>query len=181
MRYDGRAQLFDTARIRDLLVVASFSGGGSRVGPAGRNPHPPPVLIRGGRGPAVAPSQWYIAALLHDFAAKSPASASSSCSTWIRYLHSAAKNRHLASIIRDNRSFERVTAAASGINAAGHRFPCSEERGTAPTRQIVASTIPYDVALHQKDAAFNRRNAAYRRKDAAFFRRNAAQYRENAA
>lgn len=32
VRYDGRAQLFDTARAPELLVVASFSGGGSRAG-----------------------------------------------------------------------------------------------------------------------------------------------------
>lgn len=31
VRYDGRAQLFDTARAPELLVVASFSGGGSRA------------------------------------------------------------------------------------------------------------------------------------------------------
>jgi NTE family protein len=30
-QYDGRAQLFDAARIPDVLVVASFSGGGSRA------------------------------------------------------------------------------------------------------------------------------------------------------
>lgn len=30
-RYDGREQLFDAARIPDVLVVASFSGGGSRA------------------------------------------------------------------------------------------------------------------------------------------------------
>jgi NTE family protein len=31
VRYDGRAQFVDPARARDLLVVASFSGGGSRA------------------------------------------------------------------------------------------------------------------------------------------------------
>jgi NTE family protein len=31
VRYDGREQLFDAARIPDVLVVASFSGGGSRA------------------------------------------------------------------------------------------------------------------------------------------------------
>jgi NTE family protein len=31
VRYDGRAQLFDPARVPEVLVVASFSGGGSRA------------------------------------------------------------------------------------------------------------------------------------------------------
>jgi NTE family protein len=31
VQYDGRAQLFDVARVPDVLVVASFSGGGSRA------------------------------------------------------------------------------------------------------------------------------------------------------